>query len=81
MPGKTAQDWQRYRDKGMDPVAQGTAMWSICEVLAEEMPDIAKALLEHPPEDKIKLIALGKGGGTVYDIEPKMDPEGGKKMN
>lgn len=67
MPGE---DWQRIRDTGLEPVARGLAMFSICEVIAEELPDIADVLMETPTEGFYKCIALDEGGCTVYEIEP-----------
>lgn len=64
------EDWQMYRDMGKDPIARGSAMWPLCEVVAERLPPIADVIMEKPPEGKVKLIALAEGGGTVYDIEP-----------
>ncbi|MDB5224822.1 MAG: hypothetical protein JWO43_444 [Candidatus Adlerbacteria bacterium] len=71
MPGA---DWQQYRDQGQEPVARGSAMWPICEAVADELPDLKDALLEIPAEGRVKVIALDDGGGTVYEIIPK--PEG-----
>jgi hypothetical protein len=70
------EDWQQYRDMGMDPIARGSAMWPLCEVMAERLPPIADVIMEKPPEGKVKLIALAKKGGTVYEIEPQ--PESGQ---
>lgn len=68
MPG---QDWQAIRDIGEEPMARGSAMWGICEVVAEELPDIADVALEMPPKGKVKVIVLSEGGGTIYEMEPK----------
>jgi hypothetical protein len=64
-------DWEKYRLIGEEPIARGSAMFSLCEVLAEKLPNIKQALLEIPTENKVKLIALDEGGCTVYDIDPK----------
>jgi len=68
MPGY---DWQSIRDAGEKPVARGSAMWPICEVVAERLPDIADVCLEIPAEGMVKAIVLSDGGGTVYELEPK----------
>lgn len=68
MPNTTDADWQKYRDRGEEPMARGSAMFPICEVLAEELPDIADVLMEIPPEGHVKCIVLAEGGGTVYNI-------------
>ncbi len=70
MPGY---DWQSIRDKGEEPVARGSAMWPICEVVAERLPDIAAVCLEVPTEGMVKAIVLSDGGGTVYELEPKAE--------
>jgi hypothetical protein len=64
-------NWQEIRDQGLMPVARGSAMFPICEVVAERLPDIEDVLLEKPREGFFKCIALDEGGGTVYEIEPK----------
>lgn len=71
MPGY---DWQQFRDRGEEPIARGSALFPICEVVAEELPDLKNALMEIPAEGRVKLIALDDGGGIVYEIVPK--PEG-----
>jgi hypothetical protein len=70
MPGY---DWQSIRDKREEPIARGSAGWSICEIVAERLPDIAAVVLEVPPEGKVKVIVLSTGGGTIYELEPKRD--------
>ena len=64
-------DWQEYRDRGEEPIARGTATWSLCEVVAEQFPDITDVLLEKPTEGMAKVIVLSDGGCTVYEIEAK----------
>jgi hypothetical protein len=68
MPGY---DWQEFRDRGEEPVARGSAMWPLCEVVAEELPNLKDALMEIPAAGRVKVIALDDGGGTVYEIVPK----------
>ena len=70
MPGH---DWQSIRDMGEEPVARGSAMWGMCKVVAERLPDIATAALELPPPGKVKAIVLSDGGGTIYELEPKRE--------
>lgn len=65
MPGA---DWQRYRDRGEEPVARGSVTFAICEEIGEHLPDLVDALMEVPAEGYVKLIALGWDGATVYDI-------------
>lgn len=67
------EDWQRFRDAGMEPVARGTASFPICEVVAERLPDIADVVLEKPSDGLYKLLALDEGGCTVYEIQPIAD--------
>jgi len=67
MPGH---NWQEIRDLGQEPVARGTACFSICEVVADILPDIADVLLEKPSDNCYKCIVLDEGGGIVYEIKP-----------
>lgn len=64
------QDWQRFRDMGMEPVARGTVLFPVCEDLAKQLPDLADTLLEKPEDGRYKCIALDEGGCTVYEIDP-----------
>lgn len=66
-------DWQQYRDLGQEPVARGTASFGLCELLADELPDIADVLRQVPEEGVMKAIVLAEGGCTVYDIKPKQE--------
>lgn len=66
-------DWQKIRDMGQEPLAKGTASFSLCNILAEIRPDIAGALREKPSEGYVKCIALDEGGCTVYEIEPAQE--------
>ncbi len=63
-------DWQSDRDSGIMPIAHGSAMFPICEHLAEKLPELASVLLEIPPEGNVKVVALDTGGATVYEIRP-----------
>lgn len=63
-------NWQKFRDLGQEPIARGTALFSICEVVAKRMPEIADVLMEKPGDGLYKCIALDDGGCTVYEIEP-----------
>lgn len=63
-------NWQQWRDKGQEPVARGSAMFRLCHILAQRLPDITDVLLERPPDGKVKCIALDEGGCTVYEIVP-----------
>lgn len=73
MPNTPESDWQKYRDRGEEPMARGSAFFSLCEVLSEELPDIADVLMEVPQEGLVKAIVLAEGGGTVYDIPASMN--------
>lgn len=64
-------DWQQCRDRGEEPVAIGSALFGLCELLAELFPDLKDVLLADPAEGKVKAIALDDTGLTVYEIEPK----------
>ena len=64
-------DWDSIRAQGAEPIAQGTMLWSVCEMVAKEFPSIASAALEVPPEGKVKAIVLNDGGCTIYELEPK----------
>jgi len=64
-------DWDSIRAQGVEPIARGMVAWSVCEMVAEEFPDIASAVLEVPPEGKVKAIVLNDGGCTIYELEPK----------
>jgi hypothetical protein len=66
-------DWEAIRATGAEPIASGTAEWSLCEVVAECLPIIADVLLEKPSEGMVKVIVLAFGHCTVYEIEPKQD--------
>jgi len=68
MPGH---DWDAIRATGAEPIAQGIVLWSLCEFIAQEFPDIAKAVLEVPPPGKMKVIVLNDGGCTIYELEPR----------
>lgn len=69
MPNTPESYWQQYRDRGEEPIARGSALFSLCKVLCEELPDIASVLMEIPPEGSVKAIVLAEGGGTVYDLQ------------
>ena len=62
--------WQKIRDQGLEPIARGSALFNICEIIAEMLPDIKDILMEVPPKDYYKCIALDDTGCTVYDIQP-----------
>ena len=66
-------DWDQIRATGARPVAQGTVTWAICELVANEFPDMADVAREAPPEGKVKAIVLNEGGCTIYELEPKSD--------
>jgi hypothetical protein len=64
------EDWSKVRKKKIQPVARGIALWSVCTVIAKELPELQKVLLEVPFQTTvIKVIVLGKGGCTVYDMD------------
>lgn len=69
------EDWQQYRDQGMEPVARGSVLSSLSDYLIEKLPELKESLREVYPEDKAKVVVLDDTGGTVYQIEPK--PENG----
>lgn len=64
-------DWQKFRDLGQEPVARGAVQFSMCEIMAMRLPDLAEVLMEKPSEGMYKCIALDEGGCTVYEIVPK----------
>lgn len=70
MPNTPESHWQEFRDKGMVPVANGSASVGVCEIVAERCPEIRDVLIEEPSEGVVKCIALDEGGCTVYDIKP-----------
>jgi hypothetical protein len=64
-------DWQQYRDMGREPIARGTVLGPICDVLIEELPDLEPSLREVYPDGMAKAIVLDDTGGTVYQIKPE----------
>lgn len=64
-------DWQIIRDQGVEPIAQGFQKSSICELIAERMPNLAKDIFSIPQEGHYKCLVLDEGGCTIYEIEPK----------
>ena len=70
MPNTPESHWQEFRDKGMVPIANGSASVEVCEIVAERCSEITQALMEKPGEGIVKCVALDEGGCTVYDIKP-----------
>lgn len=70
MPNTPESHWQEFREKGMDPVANGSTSVGVCDLVAERLPDIAQVIMEVPDQGVVKCIALDEGGCTVYDIKP-----------
>ncbi len=68
MPNK---DWDAIRATGAAPFARGSVLWGICEMIAEEFPDLAEIAREIPREGIVKAVILTDGGCTIYDLEPK----------
>lgn len=69
MPGT---DWQRIRDTGQEPVANGLVRVEFCDTLAEEEPGIVPALetVKNPlPLGKANCVVLDDGGCTVYEVD------------
>ncbi len=69
------ENWQQYRDQGMEPVARGSVFSALSDYLIKELPELKESLLEIYPDGKAKAVVLDDTGGTVYQIEPK--PETG----
>ena len=67
MPGY---NWQEIRNLGQEPIARGTAYFSVCQAIAKRLPGIANVLLEKPNDGYYKCIALDEGGCTVHEIQP-----------
>lgn len=70
MPSTPESHWQEFRNKGMDPIAFGSATVGVCDFVVKHYPDIEDVLMEKPGEGIAKCIALDEGGCTVYDIRP-----------
>jgi len=69
------ENWQNYRDQGLEPFAQGSASWATCNVIAKLLPNIADVVMEKPSDGMIKAIVLTDDGGTVFEIEPKPESD------
>lgn len=63
-------DWQPFRDRGQEPIAQGTTTFGLCRLVAQRHPELALVLLEKPADGKAKCIALDEGGCSIYEIDP-----------
>lgn len=70
MPNTPEACWNDFRDKGMPPVAIGSASASVCEFVAKRCPGIQESLREDPDDDLVKCLALDEGGCTIYEIKP-----------
>ena len=70
MPNTPESHWQEFRDKGMEPIANGSASFGVCDIVAGRCPDIEQVLMEKPAEGVVKCLALNEEGCTVYDIKP-----------
>ena len=61
-------DWQRYRDRGETPLANGSVLWSTVEYICRCAPDVNIVLTKAPPDGHVYAFVMAAGGVSVYVV-------------
>lgn len=68
------EDWQKYRDAELHPVARGSVLREGMEgYLKTVCPGIAKAFDIMFPDNVVMSVVMGEGGADIYTVEPKCE--------